>query len=111
LEAPESQYGFTYQWKKNGVDIPGATYSSYSAIGAGDYSCNVSMPNGCASDSDTLMVELFPSPVIDLGQDIVNQTGDEEVLNAGGVGLTYLWSTGEETTFITVDLLVFIPLQ
>ncbi len=103
LEAPESHYGFTYQWKKNGVDILGATFSTYSATEAGEYSCKVSIPNDCSTDSDMLMVELFPSPTVDLGNDIVNQTGVEEVLNAGGVDLTYLWSTGEETVFITVD--------
>jgi len=103
LEAPESHYGFTYQWRKNGVDIPGATFSTYLATEAGEYSFNVSFPNGCSADSDTLLVELSLPPTVDLGDDIVNVKEDEVILNAGGVDLSYLWSTGEETDFITVD--------
>jgi len=103
LEAPESHFGFTYQWRKNGVDIPGATFSTYSATEAGEYSYNISMPNGCSANSDTLQVELSPPPTVDLGEDIVNVEEDEVMLNAGGVGLSYLWSTGEDTVFITVE--------
>jgi len=55
----------SYQWKFNGVVIPGATQSSYNATQPGDYSCIVS--NDCASlESDTRYIELFPEPTNDI---------------------------------------------
>jgi hypothetical protein len=39
-------FGFTYQWKKNGVNISGATASSYVASQTGDYQIKISF-TGC----------------------------------------------------------------
>ena len=44
--------GLTYQWQKNGVNIPGATSSTYSADTASIYTCVVSNPV-CAGLSTT----------------------------------------------------------
>ncbi len=42
--------GVSYQWYLDGVQIPGASNSTYSAAGAGMYSVIVTDANGCTSD-------------------------------------------------------------
>ena len=42
---------FSYQWYKNGVAIPGATSSTYSEMGAGNYTVVVTDINGCSDTS------------------------------------------------------------
>lgn len=52
----------SYQWRKNGTDIPGATSSCYPATQSGSYSCRVT--NSCGSvysNSATLTVNTPPS--------------------------------------------------
>ncbi|MBC8173765.1 MAG: T9SS type A sorting domain-containing protein [Chitinophagales bacterium] len=43
--------GYTYQWKKDGVNIPGATSKNYTATTIGDYRNVVSDANGCVKTS------------------------------------------------------------
>ncbi|MEP7128079.1 MAG: T9SS type A sorting domain-containing protein [Chitinophagales bacterium] len=43
--------GYTYQWIKNEINIPGATQSIYIVSTAGDYLCRVTNLNGCTEDS------------------------------------------------------------
>jgi hypothetical protein len=40
LNGAGSGTGMTYQWRRNGVAIAGATSSSYTATLAGDYTCS-----------------------------------------------------------------------
>ena len=94
--------GVTYQWKLNGVDIPGATNSSYMVTQPGDY--RVLVENiGCASTSTATAIQAGPLNVY-LG----NDTSYCEVknvyakLDAGYPGAKYLWSTGETTQTIQV---------
>jgi len=57
--------GLTYQWQKDGVDIVGATSSSYSAIAAGNYRVIVTNSYGCSATSiTTAIVTVTPSPVV-----------------------------------------------
>lgn len=57
----------TYQWRKNGVDIPGATGAvfvipSVQLSDAGKYTVRVSNPAGsCVSDNATLSVRQAPT--------------------------------------------------
>ncbi|MEI8201381.1 MAG: glycine-rich domain-containing protein [Bacteroidota bacterium] len=41
--------GYSYQWKLNGNEIPGATNSTYSADSSGDYTVFVTNSNGCTA--------------------------------------------------------------
>ena len=59
--------GYTYQWKKNGIDIP-VTASSYSTNVAGAYSVAISF-HGCTTLSDTLQVAANQFPVANAGAD------------------------------------------
>lgn len=58
---------FTYQWKKNGVDIPGATAKSYripavAATDAGTYTCTVANKAGAIlSDKGVFSVTVNPT--------------------------------------------------
>lgn len=64
--------GCTYQWKKNGSNISGATNISYTVSTAGDYSYKVTDANGCTATSKTTT--------------ITNncRTGDEELMADAG---------------------------
>src|SRR2546427_57439 len=44
---------FAYRWSRNGVDIPGATASSYNATLAGVYRCRVSATNAAGTTQQT----------------------------------------------------------
>lgn len=103
LTAPASQYGFEYQWRKNGADIPGDTSAILMVTETGIYTCAISTVNGCSTISNAMMVTVVPNPVVDLGDDIIYLNGADTVLNAEGPGFTYLWSTGETTSTITVS--------
>jgi hypothetical protein len=48
--------GWTYQWKKDGSNIPNANAATYAAAAAGSYVCVVSN-NGCLSTSNTINVQ------------------------------------------------------
>ena len=53
--------GLTYQWKLNGVNISGATLISYTANGAGSYTCVVS--NSCGgTTSNTIAITALAVP-------------------------------------------------
>lgn len=85
--------GLTYQWKKNGTSISGATASSYSATSAGSYTATVT--NSCGnSTSSAIAVSMNASPVATItpagSTNICN--GNSVVLNGNtGTGLTYQW--------------------
>lgn len=56
--------GLTYQWKLGGSNISGATSSSYTATGAGNYSVVVTNSSSCSATSNVVTVTvLSPAPV------------------------------------------------
>lgn len=57
--------------------------------------------NGC-TDSDTVIVNVHPLPVVDAGEDQSICEGQQAQLAATGAS-AYLWSTGETTSSITVS--------
>jgi hypothetical protein len=89
--------GLTYLWST------GATTQTIVATTAGQYVVTVFGTNGCATN-DTLSVTLKAVPVVNLGVDQNICTSDTITLNAANVGATYLWSTGETTQTIKVNL-------
>jgi hypothetical protein len=76
--------GYTYQWLKNGINISGATSSTYSAGETGRYSVLISN-NGCAatSTSDSLTVTPIPS------KPTINKDGTELVSSSAAGNLWY----------------------
>ena len=86
----------TYQWKKNGVNISGATSSSYAATTSGDYKVTVTNTiTGCTKTSGTgiLVTKLaLPTATITPQGPTTFCAGQSVVLAANtGAGLTYKW--------------------
>ncbi len=57
------------------------------------------------SYTDSVLIEVYDSPVVNLGTDstLCWSGGEQLVLDAGNTGSTYLWSTGETTQTITLQ--------
>ena len=94
--------GYTYQWKKNGSNISGATGTTYTASTSGNYSVMITK-SGCSGLSSDVMVTVYSSPTATItatGATTFCQ-GDSVALTASQ-GSTYLWSTGETSQTIFV---------
>lgn len=48
--------GYTYQWKINGNNIPGANQRTYTASNIGNYKVEITAPNGCSNESNAIKV-------------------------------------------------------
>jgi len=84
--------GLSYQWKRNGSDISGATSSAYSAGTAGSYTCLVT--NACGSTASGTIVVTVVSPVATITAigSTTFCTGGLVTLNANtGAGITWQW--------------------
>ncbi|MCB2204022.1 C10 family peptidase [bacterium] len=57
--------GYSYQWSKDGQDIPGATTSSFAATESGTYAVTTSA-NGCSSSSTSIAITVYPIDPVDL---------------------------------------------
>lgn len=92
LKAP-SNSGYTYQWRKNNVNISGATDSIYGATSSGAYSVQVTNICGTlASGTVNLVVKSKPAATITPSGPVSFCAGDSVVLQAStGTGYTYLW--------------------
>jgi hypothetical protein len=85
--------GYTYQWKKDGTNISGATSISYSAGTAGAFTCVVT-DGTCSQTSNSIAVALSsgPTATITAGGPTSICTGGSVMLNANtGTGFTYVW--------------------
>ncbi len=87
---------FTYQWKKNSVDIPSETSSSLELINptnsdAGTYSCTIT--NACGTiTSSNITLTLVTKPNAPIGTGAGSCTAASVVLNAsGGTNGNYRW--------------------
>jgi hypothetical protein len=94
---------FSYQWLKNGVNIPNATNYVYFAKTGGAYTVKVTSPVGCSAVSAPVAVTVHPAPAVFLGNDTNLAPGALIQLNAGAGYTSYLWSTGANTQIISVD--------
>ncbi|NDC42381.1 MAG: hypothetical protein EBZ77_12670, partial [Chitinophagia bacterium] len=54
--------GIYYQWKKDGVNISGATSTSYIATITGTYVCVINVPGSCTASSNGIRVTSNPIP-------------------------------------------------
>jgi hypothetical protein len=84
--------GLTYQWQRDGVNINGATNSTYTASVAGVYNVIVTS-NNCPSISNSVTIIVSaPSATITPQSSSTICTGNSVVLTANsGNGLTYQW--------------------
>ncbi len=87
----------TYQWLKDGVDIPGATDDTLSMTAAigddGYYYCKVD--NGCRwIYTDSVQLTVLPLPVVNAGADQIICHDSIAVLTASGDAASYTWSSG-----------------
>ncbi len=78
--------GATYTWQN------GSTASTFNVTGPGTYSVGVLL-NGCLA-SDAIDISYNPTPVVNLGADVVICAGAQVTLDATTPGATYLWSNG-----------------
>lgn len=86
--------GYTYQWKLNNVNIPGATSANYTAIAPGTYTLRVDS-GACFNVSPPLTINnlAMPQPTITPANYAVFCDGDSLTLNAnaGISGAAYQW--------------------
>jgi hypothetical protein len=86
--------GYTYQWKKNNVNIAGETTSNYTATTAGNYSVVVSNASGCSTTSSIITVATTPAPLASVAAagPLTFCEGSNVLLRATFVtGYTYQW--------------------
>ena len=58
--------GDSYQWKKDGIDIPGATSQNLTVTETGDYSVTVTNALGCSGTSDAVTATVNENPTVDV---------------------------------------------
>jgi len=80
----------------------GATTQTIGVQTADSYWCIVHSEEGC-SGSDTIVLNAFPKPEVDLGPDMEFCEGTLHELNAGPGYESYLWSTGDTTQTLVVQ--------
>ncbi len=85
--------GYTaYQWKKNGVNIAGATASSYTTNQAGSYSAVISLGTAYAQSAPTTLAISKPIvKITPMGSLDICLTGSVLLKGKIGVGSTYQW--------------------
>ena len=76
----------------------GSTQPTLNVNNNGNYALTVTAANGCKT-SDTINVNLLPSPVVNLGADAT--VCGSRLLDAQNTGFSYLWSTSNTTQTIT----------
>lgn len=83
--------GYTFQWKKNGVDISGATNSSLEILSAGNYSLLATDSTGCASLSNVVTTTGSAHVISALGSTDIC-AGSKVTLSAQtGAGFSFQW--------------------
>jgi len=87
--------GYSWQWKKNGNDITGATSSVYFAKTSGDYKVKITeSSHGCTAVSNTIHATMRnqPNAVITPASATTFCAGGSVLLNANtGTGFFYQW--------------------
>lgn len=80
----------------------GSTLPQFTVNNPGTYAVNVSTSNGC-NLTDTIVVAFGSLPLVDAGASQNLCPGEILTLDAGPGFASYLWSTGDTTSAITVD--------
>ncbi len=94
--------GFTVQWFRNNVAIPGAVQNDYTITQTGDYYAKVSTNAGCSLPTRTEHVDVYATPVAGFNENSPGLcfTGHQFVLTntsnvAFGNPLQYTWTLGD----------------
>ncbi|MVT08157.1 gliding motility-associated C-terminal domain-containing protein [Chitinophaga tropicalis] len=95
LDAGAANAAYTIRWST------GATTQTITVNAAGTYYATVS--NGICSTTDSIKVSVNNPPVVNL-RDTAICEGQSVKLNAYVQGASYVWSTGETTASITVNM-------
>jgi gliding motility-associated-like protein len=80
----------------------GATTSTIQVTQAGTYSVTVTNSNNC-TDTDDIVITLFPQSTVDLGNDTTICQGNPFVMDAGAGFTAYSWSSGGTNQTETVS--------
>ena len=75
--------GLTYQWRFNGIDIPGATSVTYSATQAGNYVVFVTNAQGCTASSNSIDITVSQAPTA-----TISANGSTTICGSGSVSLS-----------------------
>ena len=92
--------GISYQWKKNGIDISGATAATYTKsniVLADSGTYTVAVINNCGSViSSNCVVKFIQTPTVTINTDYCVITGKIKLQAAPSIAgtYTYLWSNG-----------------
>ncbi len=96
----------TYQWQKDGMDIPGATAPTLDVTETGVYSVNVTNTIGCVS-SDEVTVTFDEYPELELGADQIVCAYDDAVIQSNiNDADAYIWNINGQTAGNNTDTLV-----
>ncbi|MCU0224671.1 MAG: hypothetical protein MUF27_11525 [Acidobacteria bacterium] len=84
----------SYQWRKDGADIAGATLPTHAVTGSGDYSVRVTDDQGCSGESVAVTVTVSSAPgVPEIVGPALSCSGTGVLLTAlGGPFASYQWS-------------------
>jgi hypothetical protein len=83
----------------------GATAQSITVSSAGSYTVTYNDGSGCgALTSAAFVVTVNPLPTVSISGSLDICLGNQNILNAGGGFTSYLWSTGETTQTISINV-------
>lgn len=88
--------GDSYQWST------GDTTQQINLMTAGSYSVSVTNANMCSA-ADTIVIQVSPLPIVNLGLDISICDGNTTQLDAQNIGSSFLWSDGSVSQTIGVN--------
>ncbi|MBC7383364.1 MAG: T9SS type A sorting domain-containing protein [Bacteroidia bacterium] len=99
----------TYQWRKNGRNIAGATNANYSATASGIYKVVVTYVTNCIDSSNGINVTVYPKPNVGFTINTASQclTGNNFILSDTSVistgSLIRFWAFGDGDTATTIN--------
>ncbi|MFN4951265.1 MAG: T9SS type A sorting domain-containing protein, partial [Flavobacteriales bacterium] len=108
LSAANNANAVSYQWRKNGINIPGATSQTLVVSQSGTYSvviANQACPATSAVISNTLTIQVFPNPnpIISSSGTVVSPGVSVTLSTANGIGNTYQWYKMLGTTLLAIQ--------
>lgn len=95
--------GGTHQWYYNGVAIPGATGTSYTATLPGVYNMTKTNTSGCSDSAAVgITVVVVAAPIVAIGNDTAFCSGNSLTLDAQNAGDNYLWNDASTAQTLNV---------
>ena len=95
--------GISYSWSPaTGLSSPVSSTTMASIEDGIVYYLTVTNAEGC-TDTDSVLISVFPSPLLNLGPDTNYCNGGFIRLNAGSDFLTYRWQDGSQDSLFLVD--------